>query len=86
MYPISNERLSWIEARIFLLGRMIQELTSRQTRYQANLRYGSLHPQVMEAMYTEQLQLNIERNCIEEYLEAEAVANEQRAQLAGTAP
>lgn len=84
MYPISNERISWLEARIFLLGRMIRELTSRQARYQMNQRYSSLHPQVMEAMYAEQLQLNIEKNCIEEYLEGEAAANEQRAQLAGT--
>lgn len=71
MYPISNERLSWLEARIFLLGRMIQELTLRQARYQTNQRYGRLHPHVMDTMLAEQLQLNIEKNAIEEYLESQ---------------
>ena len=71
MYPISSERLSWVEARIFLLGRMIQELTLRQSRYQSNPRYGRLHPHVMDTMLAEQLQLNIERNAIEEYMESQ---------------
>lgn len=79
MYPISNERLQWVEARIFLLGRMIQELTIRQTRYQQNPSRAQVQPQVMNAMVAEQLQLSIERNCIEEYLEAEAKADQARA-------
>jgi hypothetical protein len=87
MYPISNERVSWLEARIFLLGRMIQELTLRQTRYQSNPRYGILHPDVMRNMLTEQLQLNIEKNALEEYLQGETatrVAREQEAIDNGT--
>lgn len=83
MTPISYERRDWCEARIFLLGRMIRELTTRQTRYQSNPRYGRFHSPVMDAMLAEQLQLNIERNCIEEYLEGEARANEARAGALG---
>lgn len=71
MYPISNERVSWLEARIFLLGRMIQELTLRQSRYQVRPQYAAQHGNVMAAMIAEQLQLNIEKNCIEEYLESQ---------------
>ncbi len=85
MYPISSERLQWVEARIFLLGRMIQELTLRQTRYQTNPRYGRLHPHVMDTMLAEQLQLNIERNAIEDYLEGERQAAEQRERDAALA-
>jgi hypothetical protein len=68
MYPISQERLNWIEARRFILGRMINELTARQTRYQTP-RAVPHHSSVMSSMIQEQLQLNIEANCIEEYLE-----------------
>lgn len=80
MHPLSQERLLWVEARIFTLGRMIQELTLRQSRYQQNQRYGRLHPHVMDTMLAEQLQLNIERNVIEEFLEAEREAKVARAQ------
>ena len=76
MYPISNERVQWLEARIFLLGRMIQEFNLRQTRYQQNASRVQVHPQVMQAMVAEQLQLNIEKNCIEAYLEEQAQAAE----------
>lgn len=79
MYPISNERTSFLEARIFLLGRMINELTRHQSRYQTRPQYAAQHGNVMTAMIAEQLQLNIEKNCIEEYLESEAAAKEQRA-------
>lgn len=78
MYPISNERISWLEARIFLLGRMINELTRSQSRYQTRPTYAAQHSNVMSAMIAEQLQLNIEKNCIEDYLEGEAIANERR--------
>ena len=74
MHPISNERVEWLEARIFLLGRMINELTHRQSRYQQNAHRVAVHPQVLQSMVAEQLQLNIEKNCIDEYLEAEAKA------------
>lgn len=76
MYPISNERLSWLEGRIFLLGRMINELTARQARYQTRPQYAQQHPTVMNAMIAEQLQLNIEKNCIEQYFEDQAQASE----------
>ncbi len=79
MYPISKERVEFLEARIFLLGRMINELRGRQSRYQTRPEFAQQHPVVMHAMIAEQLQLNIERNCIEEYLEAEARADEARA-------
>lgn len=82
MYPISNERLSWVEARIFLLGRMISELTRNQSRYQSNQRYGALHPQVMQELYAEQLKLNIERNALTEYLEEEKAAKLVKDQAA----
>lgn len=78
MYPFSKERLSWLEARIFLLGRMIQELTVRGTRYQRNSNHAQYHPTVMQNILTEQLQLNIEKNCIEEYLAGEQAAKEAR--------
>ena len=81
MYPISNERISWLEARIFILGRMINELTRSQARYQTRPTYAAQHSHVMSAMIAEQLQLNIEKNCIEEYLKGEAEANEQRQAL-----
>jgi hypothetical protein len=76
MYPISNERLLWLEARIFLLGRMINELTLRQARYQTRPQYAQQHHNVMSAMIAEQLQLNIEKNCIEAYNEEQAQAAE----------
>lgn len=78
MYPISNERVQWLDARIFLLGRMINELTRSQSRYQTRPTYAAQHSNVMSAMIAEQLQLNIEKNCIEDYLEGEAIANERR--------
>jgi hypothetical protein len=89
MYPISNERVQWLEARIFLLGRMIQELTLRQARYQTRPQYAQQHHTVLNAMIAEQLQLNIEKNCIEQYLEDERAAKVSRDQLAldnGTHP
>jgi hypothetical protein len=76
MYPISNERLLWLEARIFLLGRMINELTLRQARYQTRPQYAQQHHAVLNAMIAEQLQLNIEKNCIEQYFEDQAQAAE----------
>lgn len=82
MHPISNERVNWLDARIFLLGRMINELTLRQSRYQTRPQHAQQHSAVMTAMIAEQLQLNIEKNCIEEYLEGEALANERRQQIA----
>ena len=82
MYPISNERLSWVEARIFLLGRMIQELSIHQSRYHSNPRYGALHPQVMQELYAEQLKLNIERNALEEYFSEQKAAQDARNQEA----
>ena len=69
--PLTKERLAEVEARIFTLSLMIQELTLRQGRYQQNQRYGALHPQVMQEMLAEQLKLNVERNVTEEYLERE---------------
>ena len=81
MYPISNERISWLEARIFILSRMINELTRNQSRYQTRPTYAAQHSHVMTSMIAEQLQLNIEKNCIEEYLKGEAEANEQRQAL-----
>ncbi len=89
MYPISNERVSWLEARIFILGRMINELTRSQSRYQTRPTYAAQHGNVMMAMIAEQLQLNIEKNCIEEYLEGEREAKALRVQEAidnGTSP
>lgn len=89
MYPISNERAHWVEARIFILGRMINELTARQSRYQTRPQFAAQHSVVMSAMVAEQLQLNIEKNCIDEYLEAERAAQVARAQVAldnGTHP
>jgi len=68
MLPISNERLQWLEERRFLLGRMIQELTLRQSRYQTRPQWAALHGQVMQKMVVEQLQLNIEMNALAEYL------------------
>lgn len=68
MYPISRERLKWIEARRFLLGRMIQELTLRQSRYQQPRNVPHQHA-VMESMIREQLQLTIEENAIDGYFE-----------------
>ena len=76
MYPFSKERLLWVEARIFLLGRMISELTLRQSRYQSRPQYAQQHHTVMNAMVAEQLQLNIEKNCIEQYFEDQAQASE----------
>lgn len=76
MYPFSKERQLWLEARIFLLGRMINELTARQSRYQTRPQYAAQHPTVMNAMIAEQLQLNIEKNCIEQYFEDQAQAAE----------
>ena len=73
MYPISNERLSWIEARRFLLGRMVQELTLRQSRYAGAPFQGVNHGSIMGKIREEQLLLNIEQNCIEEYLGSEKV-------------
>lgn len=75
MYPISKERISWLEARIFILGRMINELTRSQSRYQTRPTYAAQHSNVMTSMIAEQLQLNIEKNCIEEYLASEAEAS-----------
>lgn len=68
MLPISNERLQWIEERRFLLGRMIQELTLRQSRYQQRPQHAGMHGQVMQSMIAEQLQLSIEANALEEFL------------------
>lgn len=82
MYPISNERVNWLEARIFLLGRMINELTARQSRYQVRPQYAAQHSNVMTAMIAEQLQLNIEKNCIEEYLDDQRAAEVAKAQKA----
>ena len=79
MYPFSNERLLWIEARIFLLGRMIAELTLRQSRYQSRPQYAQQHHAVMSAMVAEQLQLNVEKNCIEQYFEEQAQAGQRQA-------
>ena len=73
MLPISNERLQWLEERRFLLGRMIQELTLRQSRYQTRPQHAAMHGQVMQSMLAEQLQLSIEMNALEEFL-AEQVA------------
>ena len=82
MYPISEERLSWLEARIFLLGRMIQEIRLNSQRYQRSPNHGQVHPLVMQNMLAEQVQLNVERTCITEYLEGEkatkAAAEEQK--------
>ena len=77
--PLTQERLQFVEERILVLGRMIRELTSRQTRYQQNPRVSGLHSVVVQEMYAEQLKLSIERNCLAEHLEAEARANEARA-------
>jgi hypothetical protein len=81
MMPFSSERVRWIEARIFLLGRMIQELTLRQARYQTRPQYAQQHHRVMEAMIAEQLQLNIERNCIEEYFEEQRLKREAEVKV-----
>lgn len=81
MEPISNERLEWLRQRIFLLGRMIQEFTLRQARYQSRPQFAANHPQVMQAMIAEQLQLNIEMNCIEEYLREQYEADAHRQQI-----
>lgn len=57
---------------------MIQELTLRQSRYQSRPQYAQQHHNVMNTMVAEQLQLNIEKNCIEQYLEDERVSAEAR--------
>ena len=69
MMPISRERVQWLDHRIFLLGRMIQELTLRQSRYLSNPRFASYHTRVMDNLLSEQLQLNIEKNSLVEYIE-----------------
>ena len=74
MYPISNERLTWIEARRFLLGRMVQELTVRQARYTGPPFQHVNHGLVMASLREEQLILNLEQNCIEEYLANESAS------------
>lgn len=74
MYPISKERAKWVEARIFLLGRMINELTARQSRYATSQRHASYHGDVMATMISEQLQLQIEANCINNYLQEQEQA------------
>jgi hypothetical protein len=78
MYPISQERVQWLEGRIFILGRMINELRLRQARYQTRPEYAAQHPIVMQELVAEQMKLNIEKNCIEEYLAAESEANARR--------
>jgi hypothetical protein len=84
MHPISNDRLEHVEARIFLLGQMINEFNARQSRYQQSPGRVAVHPQVMQSMVAEQLQLNIEANVLRVYLEAEARANEARADALGS--
>lgn len=74
MLPISKERLQWLEERRFLLGRMIQELTLRQSRYQTRPQHAALHGHVMQSMLAEQLQLSIETNALEEFLAEQEAA------------
>ncbi len=65
MQPISRDRVLWVEARRFLLGNMIRELTTRQSRYQTRPEWAALHGHVMQQMLAEQLQLSIEANTLE---------------------
>lgn len=75
MPPISQERLDWIEARLFILARTVQTLRREGPRH-AN-RYFTDSPQeahaifvkTMQDLQAERLSLMMERMAIAEYLE-----------------
>lgn len=75
MHPISKERQLWLDARIFILDRMIRELTSNQSRYQSSVSMRHAHPTTMAAIVNEHLQLVIEMNVLTEQLRAEDIRN-----------
>jgi hypothetical protein len=73
MSPISQERLTEIEARLFVLSRTLGELNRGGVRFQARF---NLDPHQAHAAYTqacinvnaERIQLAAERDAVEEYL------------------
>lgn len=75
MPPISQERLDWIEARLFILARTVQ--TMRREGLKHATRYFTDSPQeahsifmkTMQDLQAERLALMMERASIAEYLE-----------------
>ena len=70
MSPFSNERLQWIEGRLFCLARMANELQQRSLGYEVRLRVeGANH--IARGAYneiqTERLKLMVEKQVIETY-------------------
>lgn len=77
MPPISQERLNWIEARLFILARTIQVL--RRDGLRTATRYFTDNPQeawdvykqTLQDLNRERLALMMERVAIEEYTREE---------------
>jgi hypothetical protein len=70
MAPFSNERLQWIEGRLFCLARMANELSQRSMTYEVKLRVeGASHiaRNVFNEIQAERMQLMVERQVIETY-------------------
>lgn len=75
MNPLTHDRITWLEERIFTLGRMINELSSRPGRYHTRPQFAAQHPIVLSELVAEQLKLNVELNVTREYLEAQDKAS-----------
>lgn len=75
MPPISEERLQWIEARLFILARTVQTMRRdglrHATRYfsESQQEAHAIWSQTMQELNKERLSLMMERIAIEEYLQ-----------------
>ncbi len=72
MSPFSQERVQWIEARLFCLARMAGELSSRRSYYASRLRLDDatsafVTQDAYNAIQSERVQLMAERQVIEDY-------------------
>ena len=72
MSPFSNERLAWIEARLFCLARMAHALyqTGQKRAQQITADYQEAHllyKSALQNIHTERLELMVERQVIDDY-------------------
>lgn len=66
--PNTVERLEWITARLEILQKTLEELSSRSARYQTVQTNPVIFNQVHQNIRSEQLQLMAEWNALNDYL------------------
>ena len=70
MLPLTQERLRWVEARLFTLARTANELSSRSQAYVNRIPNGggAVYMQSLMNIGAERLELMAEQQVIEDYL------------------